>query len=137
MTEYIYIYIIKSTNFVKIKQNLTSFNSKEEIKMRVTIDLDRDIIIIPDNFFKKIGEENEKLEKYGATAVDPLVRIWHSFFTAMDDTNNRLLTQTNAKTSTRKKKTVNVEETKKRIDKEKEIIAEKKAEAEKAAADKK
>lgn len=105
--------------------------------MRVTIDLDRDIIIIPDNFFKKIGEENEKLEKYGATVVDPLVRIWHSFFTAMDDTNNRLLTQTNAKTSTRKKKTVNVEETKKRIDKEKEIIAEKKAEAEKAAADKK
>ena len=62
--------------------------------MRVTIDIDRDIIIIPDNFFKKIGEENEKLEKYGATAVDPLVRIWHSFFTAMDDTNNRLLTQT-------------------------------------------
>ena len=60
MTEYIYIYIIKSTKFVKIKQNLTSFNSKEEIKMRVTIDLDRDIIIIPDNFFKKIGEENEK-----------------------------------------------------------------------------
>ena len=46
--------------------------------MRVTIDLDRDIIIIPDNFFKKIGEENEKLEKYGATAVDPLVRIWHT-----------------------------------------------------------
>ena len=28
--------------------------------MRVTIDLDRDIIIIPDNFFKKIAEENEK-----------------------------------------------------------------------------
>ena len=26
--------------------------------MRVTIDLDRDIIIIPDNFFKKIAEEN-------------------------------------------------------------------------------
>ena len=32
--------------------------------MRVTIDLDRDIIIIPDNFFKKIAEENEKLQKY-------------------------------------------------------------------------
>ena len=29
--------------------------------MRVTIDLDRDIIIIPDNFFKKIGDENDKL----------------------------------------------------------------------------
>ena len=57
-------------------------------KMRVTIDLDRDIIIIPDNFFKKIGDENDKLEKYGAKPVDPLVRIWHSFETAMNDTNN-------------------------------------------------
>ena len=43
--------------------------------MRVTIDLDRDIIIVPDNFFKKIAEENEKLEKYGAKAVKPLDRI--------------------------------------------------------------
>ena len=57
-------------------------------KIRVTIDLDRDIIIIPDNFFKKIGDENDKLEKYGAKPVDPLVRIWHSFETAMNDTNN-------------------------------------------------
>lgn len=122
---------------MKIKQNLTSFNSKEETKMRVTIDLDRDIIIIPDNFFKKIGEENEKLEKFGASPVDPLVRIEHSFFAAMDDTNNRLLTQTNAKTTTRKKKTVNVEETENRMKKAKEEIAKKKAEAEKAAADKK
>lgn len=120
---------------MKNTQEITFFNSKEEIKMRVTIDLDRDIIIIPDNFFKKIGEENEKLEKYGATAVDPLVRIEHSFFTAMDDTNNRLLTQTNAKTTTRKKKTVNVEETEQRMKKEKEKFAEEKAE--KAAADKK
>lgn len=29
--------------------------------MRVAIALDRDIIIIPDNFFKKIAEENEKI----------------------------------------------------------------------------
>ena len=45
---------------MKNTQEITFFNSKEEIKMRVTIDLDRDIIIIPDNFFKKIGEENVK-----------------------------------------------------------------------------
>ena len=103
--------------------------------MRVTIDLDRDIIIIPDNFFKKIGEENEKLEKFGASPVDPLMRIKHSFITAMDDTNNRLLTQTNAKTTTRKKKTVNVEKIEQRMEEEKKKIAEMKAE--KAAADKK
>lgn len=104
MTEYIYIYIIKSTKFVEIKQNLTSFNSKEEIKMRVTIDLDRDIIIIPDNFFKKISEENEKLEKYGAKPVKAIDRIKRSFEEAMKDTDNRLLTQTNAKTATRIRK---------------------------------
>lgn len=73
--------------------------------MRVTIDLDRDILIIPDNFFKKIAEENEKLVKYGAEPVKALDRIKHSYETAMADTDNRLLTQTNAKTSTRARKT--------------------------------
>ena len=86
--------------------------------MRVTIDLDRDIIIIPDNFFKKIGDENDKLEKYGAKPVDPIVRIWHSVETARNDTNNRLLTQTNAKTSTRSKKTMTPEEAKKMLEAE-------------------
>ena len=78
--------------------------------MRVTIDLDRDIIIVPDNFFKKIAEENEKLEKYGAKAVNPLDRIKKSFDIAMSDTDRRLLTQTNAKTTTRTKKAMTKEE---------------------------
>lgn len=69
--------------------------------MRVTIDLDRDIIIVPDNFFKRIADENEKLEKYGATPVPPIKRIKNSFNIAMEDTDRRLLTQTNAKTTTR------------------------------------
>lgn len=72
--------------------------------MRVTIDLDRDIIIIPDNFFKKIAEENEKLTKYGAEPVKALDRIKHSYEIAMADTDNRLLTQSNAKTTTRARK---------------------------------
>ena len=73
-------------------------------KTCVTIDLDRDIIIIPDNFFKKIAEENEKLERYGAKPVKALDRIKRSYEAAMADTDNRLLTQTNAKTTTRTKK---------------------------------
>ena len=72
--------------------------------MRVTIDLDRDIVIIPDNFFKKIAEENEKLEKYGAKPVKAIDRIKNSFAVAMADTDNRLLTQSNAKTTTRVRK---------------------------------
>ena len=71
---------------------------------RITIDLDRDIIIIPDNFFKKISEENKKLEKYGAKPVKAIERIKRSFEEAMKDTDNRLLTQTNAKTATRIRK---------------------------------
>lgn len=86
--------------------------------MRVTIDLDRDIIIIPDNFFKKIAEENEKLEKYGANPVKALDRIKHSYETAIADTDNRLLTQSNAKTSTRNRKTITPEEAKKVLEEE-------------------
>ena len=84
--------------------------------MRVTIDLDRDIIIVPDNFFKRISEENEKLEKYGANPVKALDRIKKSFEIAMADTDNRLLTQSNAKTTTRSKKAITPEEAKKMLE---------------------
>lgn len=86
--------------------------------MRVTIDLDRDIIIIPDNFFKKIAEENEKLQKYGAEPVKALDRIKHSYEKAMADTDNCLLTQSNAKTSTRNKKAITPENAKKLLEAE-------------------
>ena len=77
--------------------------------MRVTIDLDRDIIIIPDNFFKRVAEENEKLMKYGAEPLKALDRIRHSYETAMADTDNRLLTQNNAKVKRSATKAVEVE----------------------------
>lgn len=65
--------------------------------MRVTIDLDRDIVIIPDNFFDKIAKENEKLTKFGGKPVKGIDRIKHSFKVAMSDTDARLLTVSNAK----------------------------------------
>lgn len=86
--------------------------------MRVTIDLERDLIIIPDNFFLKIKQDNERLEKYGATPISGIDRIKKSFETAMADTNNRLLTQSNAKTTTRKK-AMTPEEAKKVLEAEK------------------
>lgn len=85
--------------------------------MRVTIDLERDIIIIPDNFFKKIAEDNERLEKYGAKPVKALDRIKKSYETAMADTDNRLITQSNAKV-TRGKKTMSPETAKKILEEE-------------------
>ena len=94
--------------------------------MRVTIDLDRDIIIVPDNFFKKIAEENEKLQKYGAEPVKALDRIKHSYEKAMAETDNRLLTQSNAKTTTRARRAMTPEEAQKILDAEKAKEAEKK-----------
>lgn len=85
--------------------------------MRVTIDLERDIIIIPDNFFKKIAEDNERLEKYGAKPVKALDRIKKSYETAMADTDNRLITQSNAKVA-RGKKTISPETAKKILEEE-------------------
>lgn len=73
--------------------------------MRVTIDLEREIIIIPDNFFKKVKEDNERLEKFGATPVPGVDRIKKAFEKAMADTDNRLMTQENAREKRVKKNT--------------------------------
>ena len=77
--------------------------------MKVTIDLDRDIIIIPDNFFQKISEDNERLKKYGAQPQKGIDRIKRSFAVAMADTDNRLLTRSNAKESKATKLPINQE----------------------------
>ena len=71
--------------------------------MRVTIDLEKEIIIIPDNFFKKVKEDNERLEKFGATPVSGVDRIKRAFEKAMADTDNRLMTQENAREKRAKK----------------------------------
>lgn len=78
--------------------------------MRVTIDLEKDIIIVPDNFFDRISKDNERLKKYGAKPVTPINRIKHSFKVAMADTDTRLLTKTNAKKSEATKEAMSVDE---------------------------
>ena len=92
------------SNFVDIA-HFICFGGKTQ--MKVTIDLDRDIIIIPDNFFKKVSEDNERLKKYGATPLKAIDRIKRAFDVAMADTDNRLLTRNNAKESTVTKLPVN------------------------------
>ena len=72
------------------------------------------------------AEENEKLQKYGADPVKALDRIRHSYETAMADTDNRLLTQTNARTTTRSKKGLTQEEAKKMLEAETPKTADKK-----------
>ena len=58
------------------------------------------------------------MERYGAKPVKALDRIKRSYEAAMADTDNRLLTQSNAKTTTRSKKTMTPEEAKKMLEAE-------------------
>ena len=83
---------------------------KEVHTMRVTIDLEKDIIIIPDNFFDKVADDNRRLELYGGKPITPIDRIKHSFKVAMADTDKRLLTKTNAKTSKATKVPMGIDE---------------------------
>ena len=78
--------------------------------MRITLDLEKDIIIVPDNFFEKIAQDNERLKKYGAKPVKPIDRIKHSFKVAMADTDERLLTKTNAKKTKATKEAISIDE---------------------------
>ena len=94
--------------------------------MRVTIDLEREIVIIPDNFLKKIAEDNARLERFGATPISGVDRIKKAFNKAMEETDNRLLTQSNAKTSTRSKIAISPVEAKKLLEAEAAKAADKK-----------
>ena len=60
---------------------------------------------ISEGYFLDISDiVTEKLTKYGAEPVKALDRIKRSYEIAMADTDNRLLTQSNAKTTTRARK---------------------------------
>ena len=91
------------------KYAICTFN-KGVHTMRVTLDLEKDIIIVPDNFFKRIAEDNERLKKFGAKPAKPIDRIKHSFKVAMADTDNRLLTKTNAKNAEITKEAMSIDE---------------------------
>ncbi len=58
--------------------------------MRITIDTDKDIIIVPDNYFEKLATVNKTIEAAGGTAYTPQSYIQKSFDMAISDTDNRL-----------------------------------------------
>ena len=58
--------------------------------MRITIDTDEDIIIVPDNYFEKLQKINETITTAGGTAYTPQTYIQRSFDIAINDTDNRL-----------------------------------------------
>lgn len=64
---------------------------------RITLDLNTNDIIVPDNYFIKIAAENEIIKRAGSdNLVDPVKRIRDSFEAALADTDNHLLTKSAA-----------------------------------------
>lgn len=63
--------------------------------MKITLDLDTNMIIVPKNFFDTINRSNAMIEKTGGTPIKPIDLIKKSFETAMADTDKYLRTNTN------------------------------------------
>lgn len=58
--------------------------------MRITIDTEENILIVPDNYFEKLTKINKTIESAGGTPYAPADYIRHSFDIAIADTDNRL-----------------------------------------------
>lgn len=55
--------------------------------MKITLDLESNVITLPKNFFEKVSKENKIIESHGGNPVPPMERIKASFATAMGDTD--------------------------------------------------
>lgn len=58
--------------------------------MKITLDLDTNMIVVPKNFFKTIDKNNELLRKMGQEPIKPTDLIQKSFDIAMADTDKYL-----------------------------------------------
>lgn len=61
--------------------------------MKITLDLDTNIITVPKNFFTVIDKQNELITKMGGEKVKPMELIKKSFEIAMADTDKYLQTR--------------------------------------------
>lgn len=61
--------------------------------MKITLDLDTNILTVPKNFFSVIDKQNELITKMGGEKVRPLDLIQKSFEIAMSDTDKYLQTR--------------------------------------------
>lgn len=66
---------------------------KENVTMKITLDLDTNIITVPKNFFSIIDKQNELITKMGGEKVKPMELIKKSFEIAMSDTDKYLQTR--------------------------------------------
>ena len=58
--------------------------------MKVTLDLDTNVVTVPKNFFKNIEKQNELITKMGGQPIKATDLIRKSFDVAMADTDKYL-----------------------------------------------
>ena len=58
--------------------------------MKITLDLDTNMITVPKTFFKTIDKQNETITKMGGEKIKPVDLIQKSFEVAMSDTDKYL-----------------------------------------------
>ena len=58
--------------------------------MKITLDLDTNVITVPKNFFTKIEKENDVIAKHGGKPIPPVERVKNAFNAAMENTDKFL-----------------------------------------------
>lgn len=58
--------------------------------MKVTLDLENNVITVPKTFFKAYDKQNETIKKMGGEPIKPIEVIKKSFSIAMSDTDKYL-----------------------------------------------
>ena len=61
--------------------------------MKITLDLDTNMVTVPKNFFKTIEKQNEMIKKMGGDPIKATDLIKKSFEVAMSDTDKYLRTK--------------------------------------------
>lgn len=61
--------------------------------MKITLDLETNVITVPKNFFESFAKQNEMIERMGGTPIKPIEVIKASFATAIENTDKYLITR--------------------------------------------
>lgn len=61
--------------------------------MKITLDLETNVITVPKNFFRSYEKQNETIKKMGGEPIKPVEVIQKSFEIAMNDTDKYLRTK--------------------------------------------
>ncbi len=61
--------------------------------MKITLDLETNVITVPKNFFRSYEKQNETIKKMGGEPIKPVEVIQKSFDIAMSDTDKYLRTK--------------------------------------------